>query len=181
MANRRLIEISKLLSLILRHKPEQFGILLDAEGYAPIVDVLAAVRTRLADVSESDLTLVIETIEPDKRRFSMVDGDIRANYGHSLSDRIAHEAQVPPSVLWHGTHEAAVQSILTNGLHPMRRQYVHLTTNVELAKRVGARRGTVRLLEVDSASAHAEGVVFYRANDAFWLADLVPGRFVRSE
>jgi putative RNA 2'-phosphotransferase len=180
MPDGRLIAISKLLSLILRHKPEQFGVVLDAEGYAPIADVLSAVRSQRPDVTERDLVSVVETIEPDKRRFTLCDGDMRANYGHSLDQRIAHHAQTPPAVLWHGTHANAVASILANGIRPMRRQYVHLTTNIDLAVRVGARRGPPHVLQIDALRAHAEGVAFYRANESFWLADLVPARFVSS-
>jgi RNA:NAD 2'-phosphotransferase (TPT1/KptA family) len=58
-------------------------------------------------------------VEPDKRRFSIVDDDIRANCGH----------------------QAAVPDVLREGPAPMKRQYVHLTGNRELAVRVGARRG----------------------------------------
>jgi putative RNA 2'-phosphotransferase len=180
MANARLVAISKVLSLILRHKPEQFGLVLDPEGYAPIEDVLAAVRSRVPDVTEGDLVSVVETIEPDKRRFTLSEGEIRANYGHSLRERILHEAQVPPAVLWHGTTDKTVSSILANGIRPMRRQYVHLTTDVDLAARVGARRGMACVLKVEALRAHAEGVRFYRANESFWLADLVPARFVTS-
>lgn len=181
MANSRLVSISKVLSLILRHKPEQFGVVLDAEGYALIDDVLAAVRVRIPDVTERDLTAVVETIEPDKRRFTLAEDEIRANYGHSLRERIQHEVQVPPAILWHGTTENAAPVILSDGIRPMRRQYVHLTTDLDLAARIGARRGSACLLKVDALRAHAGGVSFYRANESFWLADLVPARFVSSK
>lgn len=181
MTTSRLISISKVLSLILRHKPEQFGVVLDAEGYALIEDVLAAVRTRMPDVTEHDLAVVVETIEPDKRRFTLTADAIRANYGHSLRERIEHEVQVPPAILWHGTNEKAAPIILSSGIRPMQRQYVHLTTERDLAARIGARRGSVCILKVEALRAHAEGVPFYRANDSFWLADLVPARFVSSK
>lgn len=178
MTNARLVAISKVLSLILRHKAEQFGVVLDPEGYAPIEDVLAAVRSRISDATESDLVHVVETIEPDKRRFTLSDGEIRANYGHSLRERILHDAQVPPAVLWHGTTDKSVSNIIANGIRPMQRQYVHLTIDVSLATRVGARRGPPRVLKVDALRAHAEGVTFFAANESFWLADFVPARFV---
>lgn len=169
-----LVRISKLLALILRHKPEQLGIELDAEGYAPLSEVLAAVRSQIASATLADLEAVVTQLEPEKNRYSIVDGEIRANYGHSFEGRIQHEAGVPPPVLWHGTPESAIQQISQQGLHPMRRQYVHLTTQPELATRIGARHGKPRLLKVDAAAAHAQGTIFYRANDAFWLALHIP-------
>ena len=181
MSNTRLVSISKLLSLILRHKPEQFGVVLDAEGYASIEEVLAAIKSRMPNVTERDLVAIVDSVEPDKRRFTMEKSEIRANYGHSLRERISHEVQVPPPVLWHGTNESAVSSILEAGIRPMQRQYVHLTTDIDLAVRVGGRRGRACVLKVDAERAHAEGVAFYRANEMFWLADVVPARFVSSK
>ena len=40
--NQRLIEISKFLSLVLRHKPQTIGIALDAEGWVLIDELLTA-------------------------------------------------------------------------------------------------------------------------------------------
>jgi putative RNA 2'-phosphotransferase len=178
MADRRLIGISKVLSLILRHEPQRFSVVLDPEGYAPLAEVLRAVRTRVPDASEQDIEAVIREVEPDKCRFTLSDGDIRANYGHSISDRIQHEPALPPPLLLHGTSERAVEAILQTGIRPMRRQYVHLTTNAELAARVGSRHGKALVLSVDSMAAHAGGVVFYRANQSFWLANWIPPEFI---
>jgi len=179
MTDRRLIQISKLLSLMLRHQPEQFSLTLDAEGFAPIEDVLTALQSRLPGASADDILAVVATIEPDKRRFSIEDGEIRANYGHSLEERIKQQVATPPALLLHGTTESAALRILKEGLTPMRRQYVHMTVNRELALRVGARRGKPALLMIDAAAAHDTGVAFYRANDSFWLADSVPAKFIR--
>ena len=180
MADARLIRISKLMSLILRHKPEQFDVLLDPEGYAPVDDLLRALRESIHDASIDDVRRVVETIEPDKTRFSISGSDIRANYGHSLSERISQPRVVPPEVLLHGTSEKAVRIIRHDGIRPMRRQYVHLTTNPDLAVRVGGRHGNACVLEIDALRAYEAGVAFYRANESFWLADVVPPEFIRS-
>jgi putative RNA 2'-phosphotransferase len=167
----RLVKLSKLLSLMLRHEPARFGLVLDAEGFAPLAEVVRAAQASFPDATEADLMAIVQTIEADKRRFAIEDGEIRANYGHSFAERIAQAAKQPPHTLCHGTHETAVATILSDGLMPMRRQYVHMTPNIELARRVGSRRGTPVLLEVDARAAHADGIVFYQANESFWLAD----------
>lgn len=179
MSDARLVRISKLMSLILRHTPEQFGVILDAEGYAPVDDVVRAVRESMPDANVDDLRGVVARIEPDKARFSIEGSDIRANYGHSLRDRIEQPRVVPPEVLLHGTSESAVFDIRRDGIRPMRRQYVHLTTNRDLAGRVGGRHGKATVLEVDALRASEAGVVFYRANESFWLADFIPPAFIR--
>jgi putative RNA 2'-phosphotransferase len=178
MATPRLVRISKLLALILRHRPDQFGIVLDGEGYADLREVLAAVQTRLPGATLADLTMVVREVEPEKSRYRIEDGGIRANYGHSLAGRIAQEPGVPPALLWHGTPDHALEAIARQGLLPMRRQYVHLTTSRELATRIGARHGAPRTLKVDAARAHADGLVFYWANDAFWLSGHIPPGYI---
>lgn len=178
MADQRLVRLSKLLSLILRHDPGQFGISLDPEGYASLQDVLRAVQGRIPDASESELIAVVNTIEPDKRRFTIDEDEIRANYGHSLTQRIDHERAMPPPTLWHGTTESATAAILRDGISPMKRQYVHLTISLDLARRIGARRGVPTILTVSALAAHLDGVAFYRANDSFWLADFVPTKYL---
>lgn len=175
-----LVRLSKLLSLMLRHDPKQFGIVLDAEGYASLNEVVAAIKTRVASVTQEDVIAVVETIEQDKRRFSIADGEIRANYGHSLEEKIQHEIAQPPATLLHGTNEQAIAKITAMGILPMKRQYVHLTTDRQLAERVGGRHGRPVIVEVDAASAHAAGVRFYRANDSFWLAEKIDPKYLKA-
>lgn len=179
MTDARLIRISKLMSLILRHKPDQFGVVLDPEGYADMRDLLGALRASIPDASVEDIHRVVVLIEPDKARFTIERSDIRANYGHSLSERIAQPRVTPPRVLLHGTSEGVAGAIRREGIRPMQRQYVHLTTNPDLAARVGGRHGRPCVLEVDAHRASQAGVAFYRANEFFWLADFVPPDFVR--
>jgi putative RNA 2'-phosphotransferase len=179
MSDARLVRVSKLMSLILRHKPEQFAVLLDPEGYTPVEDLVRALRKSMPDACVDDVRRVVETIEPDKARFSISDAEIRANYGHSLSDRIVQQRVIPPEVLLHGTSEQAVANIRREGVRPMRRQYVHLTTNPDLAARVGGRHGKARVLEIEAFRASESGVAFYRANESFWLADFLPQEFIR--
>lgn len=179
MSDARLVRISKLMSLILRHKPEQFGITLDPEGYASIDDIVRAVRESIPDANVDDLRGVVARIEPDKARFTIEGSDIRANYGHSLRDRIEQPRVMPPEMLLHGTSEIVVGDIRRDGIRPMRRQYVHLTTNRELAGRVGGRHGKATILEVEALRASEAGLIFYRANESFWLADFIPPEFIR--
>jgi len=173
-----LVQLSKLLSLMLRHQPKEFGLLLDAEGFASLDDVLEAAKTRMPSVTGADIVAVVETIEPDKRRFEIVEHDIRANYGHSFAERVAHDRHTPPVLLLHGTTDAAAPLILRDGLRPMKRQYVHMTPDRELALRVGARRGKPAIVKVAALAAHEDGVVFYRANESFWLADSIPAKYL---
>ncbi|MGE0711866.1 MAG: RNA 2'-phosphotransferase [Planctomycetota bacterium] len=174
-----LVRLSKAMSLILRHRPEEHGVLLDAEGWTSVDELLSALRRRTPEVTLADVEAVVASVEADKQRFSLLDGQVRANYGHSLPGRIAQLAATPPDLLLHGAPRRVLEAILREGLHPMSRQYVHLTTSEEIATRVGGRRGEAVLLEVDAARAHAAGVVFYRANEAFWLVEALAASYLR--
>lgn len=170
--------LSRLMSLVLRHEPERFGLILDAEGFASLAELVEVLRANAPGVGEAEVRAVVATVDPQKQRF-LIDGDeIRANYGHSIPGRIRHELAVPPVLLFHGTHVDVLATILSGGLKPMRRQYVHLTVDADLALRVGSRRGAARLVRVRAAAAHGDGIPFYRANEAFWLADQVPARYL---
>jgi putative RNA 2'-phosphotransferase len=174
-------DLSKFMSLILRHEPTKFGLVLDAEGYTPMNELLEAIQSSHPEVTLDDIVEVVEHNEPLKKRFTIVENDIRANYGHSIEGKIAHEEVMPPDVLYHGTYEEAVAPILASGLKPMSRQYVHLTTNRDLAKRVGGRRGKPVVLKVDANVAWKQFVKFYRANDTFWLVDNLPAVYLTRE
>jgi putative RNA 2'-phosphotransferase len=177
------VALSKLISHALRHEPWLYELELDAEGWVPVDDLIAAVRAqgaRWAAVDRSDLHQVIAS--SDKRRFE-IDGDrIRALYGHTLPGRILKEEAPPPEVLFHGTSAHAWAAIRAQGLVPMGRQYVHMSADVETAVQVGRRKSrSPVLLRVRAAEAHARGVPFWRGNEKVWLADVVPAEFLSND
>lgn len=64
----------------------------------------------------------------------------------------------------------------------MGRQYVHLSVDRETAYLVGKRKDpSPVLLVVRAEQASNEGCNFYQGNDAVWLADSVPARFISEE
>jgi putative RNA 2'-phosphotransferase len=166
--------VSKQMALLLRHAPDRAGLILDPEGFVRTEDLVGALQSAIPEVDEAVVHAVVELVEPHKQRYSIVDDCVRANYGHSTAGRIEHAPAIPPDVLFHGTSIGTMPMILENGLRPMGRQYVHLTPDRKLAASVGARHGRPCLIRVDSGSAHAAGVVFFKANFTFWLAVAVP-------
>ncbi|HEX6351655.1 RNA 2'-phosphotransferase [Actinophytocola sp.] len=167
------IRLSKKMSHALRHEPWLYELELDEEGWTPVSDLIAALG-----VSRERLDAVVR--ESPKQRFE-VDGErIRARYGHSVPGRIVRAPGVPPATLFHGTAASAAERIRREGLRPMRRQYVHLSTTREMAEAVGRRKGErVTVLTIDTAAARAAGVEFARGNEFVWLAEQVPAQFLR--
>ena len=174
------VSLSKAMSKALRHQPERIGITLAPDGSVDLGEFVDALNRRGGwprTITEADIMQVVE--HGTKRRFAVEGGRIRARYGHSVPLAIAYERAEPPATLYHGTSEANVQTIVTEGLLPMGRQVVHLSADVETARQVGRRHGgkTV-ILQVDAARATQDGITFYRGNDSTWLADSVPAAYL---
>lgn len=169
-------KVGRRLSYLLRHRPDSAGLVLDAAGWVPVGAVLEALRAGGLDVSLAELERVVET--NDKRRFVLRDGRIRASQGHSVDVVLGYAPGHPPAVLFHGTVERALASILAHGLVRGARHHVHLSVTFETARAVGARRGRPVVLRVDAAAMVAAGHVFYRSDNDVWLTDGVPAAYV---
>ncbi len=171
--------LSKLMSYILRHRPDEFGLVLDEEGFVELKELHRAIveEKGWSFVRRYYLEEVVNTC--DKQRFEIRGGKIRAYYGHSVPIKIAYEPTEPPKILFHGTRRRTYPVILTQGLKPMGRQYVHLTTSEELALRIGRRRDSEPvLLEIQAKRAHGDGIIFYRTNELIYLVDYVPAEYI---
>ena len=176
--------LSKFISLVLRHRADEFGLALDNDGFASFDNLLAVVRERFSDVAtREDVEAVIAGDEHGKKRFEMVDGRVRAVFGHSTgTPDISYPAVLPPEILYHGTVRRFVQQILLEGLKPQSRQYVHLTTHREEAEHVGRRHGRYFvLLKIRAADAHASGVAFFQADRERFLVKHLPPEFIADE
>ncbi|MDF2960671.1 MAG: phosphotransferase KptA/Tpt1 [Paenibacillus sp.] len=166
--------LSKLMTKLLRHTPEDFGVVLDpVDGSCPLSTLLEAIQAqpKWAWVKQEDIDQVVSN--SDKQRFEIEGDSIRARYGHS-HDNVQYSPGEPPAILYHGTNKKALPLILKEGLRPMSRQYVHLSEGTHFATLAGSRRGELVILEVDTLSAKQLGVSFYYAGNEVWLADRVP-------
>ncbi|WP_223789111.1 RNA 2'-phosphotransferase [Marinicella meishanensis] len=174
------IKLSKLVSYILRHKPEDYDITLDAEGW---VDLPVLIK-HMVEKHPVYTDVNIETFEQiarqsGKQRFEIKHNRIRAYYGHSIKARIERNAVTPPDVLYHGTPKATAELIKAQGMKAMNRQNVHLSTDRQTAEIVAKRWHTEYvILQVDAQRAHAAGVAFYAGNENIWLADHIPPEYI---
>jgi len=174
------VQLSKAVSHALRHEPWLYEIELDDDGWTSVASLLAALYQEFPawrELTENDLATMIAT--SSKQRHEMTNGRIRALYGHSVPGKLRREPAEPPIRLFHGTAPAYLLAIKRNGLLPMQRQYVHLSTDRETAQAVGKRKVPEPvILTVKAQAAHQAGVVFYEGNDKVWLADFVPPEFL---
>jgi putative RNA 2'-phosphotransferase len=175
-----LVRLSKFLAVMLRHRPEEFGLTLDEEGFAPTDVVWAEVNKRYpGKFNYDDLLRVVEGDQDSKKRYEIRGRQIRAMYGHSDVRPITYTPAEPPEILYHGTNAAAVKIIRQEGLTSQARQYVHLTINTQRAQKVGERHaGDTILLSVRAGEAHRNGVTFYHAEAEHYLAVAIPPQYI---
>lgn len=181
MDESKLVRISKFLSLVLRHKPEQIGLSLNAQGWA---DVEELIRKALEAGVILDRPLLREVVEhAQKKRFSFsADGkEIRANYGHSIPISLGDEYAEPPELLYHGTTKRFLPSIEGEGLGPGTRQYVHLVEDKKTAVEVGRRHGEPVVLVIKAQDMHEKGFEFFKTESGIWLTRNVPAEYIKVE
>ena len=172
-------ELGKTISYALRHAPWEFELELDEDGWCECESLMDAMRHEFNrnDISMADVEEIIRT--SDKKRYEISGDRIRACYGHSIPTKIHKEQAVPPEFLWHGTSHRAADLIMTEGMKPITRQYVHLGGTRELAHKMGFRKDRKPIiLTVRALEAHRAGVVFYHGNEDIWLADYIPPEFI---
>ena len=173
------VKVSRRISMILRHRPESAGLTLDANGWAPVADLLGALG-----ITRAELDVIVEN--NDKSRFAIARRDdgvdwIRASQGHSRRVEIDLDLPPaePPAVLFHGTPRDNLDPILRDGLRPGSRHHVHLSKDVPTALVVGRRRSAdVVVFEVDAARMAADGHVFHRSENGVWLTLAVPSGYL---
>lgn len=177
---RRLERLSKFISMILRHKPQVIGITLDEHGWADVDELIEGINETGEEVEFSKATL--ETIvKTDKKQRYSVSQDktlIRANQGHSIPVDVELEKKEPPKILYHGTGVKSVKAIQEQGLLPMERLYVHLSTDVETATNVGKRHGTPVIFKVNTEQMQKDGYDFFQSVNGVWLTKEVPAKYL---
>jgi len=172
-------QISKFLSYVLRHKPEAIGLTLDANGWADVTVLLEKMHKHGTKIDMELLSHVVDT--NSKKRFAFNDAKdrIRASQGHSLEIELGYEPLVPPEILYHGTAERNVASILKEGIRKGSRHHVHLSLDKATATNVGGRHGKPVLLEVMALQMHNDGYEFFLSENGVWLTDGVPTGYVK--
>jgi putative RNA 2'-phosphotransferase len=170
------VTTSKLLSLVLRHRPERIGLVLDAAGWVDIATLLAALTRHGHPLNREELDRVVAG--SDKLRFEVDGARIRAAQGHSVAVDLQLAPSMPPAYLFHGTVSRFLDRIRSQGLHRGKRHHVHLSADAHTAAAVGRRRGVPVVLRIDAGGMHTAGHVFYIAANGVWLTDYVPPQWI---
>ena len=173
------VKLSKTISHALRHEPQLYNLILDEAGWVYLDLLIDALRAKgWNNLQLADILSIVEKAE--KKRFQILDGRIRAYYGHSVEEKIVKQQQVPPEVLYHGTSADSVSSIMDQGLLSMSRQYVHLSEDTATARIVAGRRknSETSILTILARQAYDDGTPFYREENGIWLSEPILPKYI---
>lgn len=179
MSGQQRLQLSKLISGLLRHFPHEADLVPDREGWIPIKDLVKGIKEKwrnkesYAWVTEEHVK-AIALLDP-KGRFQIKEGKIRATYGHSYPVEVKYDEDQKSTHLFHGTPSRNISRILKEGLKPGKRLWVHLTTDRSLAVETGRRYSReVALLHIDVNCLRARGIKVYKAAEDVRLVKYVP-------
>jgi putative RNA 2'-phosphotransferase len=152
-------KVSKLISYWLRHAPESAGLTLDRQGWTSTAELIKALSDRRLIANVAELQALATRTDKIRWEFSKDGSRVRATHGHSAEVALDEAKRAtPPAILYHGTPERAVGSILQEGLRPMSRKAVHL--------------------KIDSEAMHKAEQAFYQTSKGVWLTEMVPPQYI---
>ena len=172
--------LSKFLSYVLRHHPEDIGLDLGDNGWAEVSELIEKAHNEGRHLDRDAIQHIMRN--SSKQRFILSsDGKyIRAGYGHSIDVDLQLKPKTPPEKLYHGTGRNNVASILADGIQARSRNFVHISTTIDEARKVGGRHGEPEILLVFSNQMDREGYDFYQSEseNSIWLTNYVPPKFI---
>jgi putative RNA 2'-phosphotransferase len=168
---------SKFLCYILGHKPDEFGLVPDQDGFVKTKEFLKAITEdselkffRKSNIDEILLSIADPPIE-------VIGNALRARSREHLKERIFLEH--PPKILYTAIRRKAYLSTLEKGIHPMGRHHVILSSQKKMAEKIGKRIDSQPiLLTVNTKTAIQHGSLFFQSGDILFLSrHIAPGCF----
>jgi len=162
---------------ILGHKPDEFGLVPDGEGFVTYKEFLWALHEEpgWGYVREGHINEVL--LGKDRALFQPKENRIRALDRHWTLD-LENRTQALPKILFVAVRKKAHPVVMEKGLTAGEGRHLVLSPDREMAVRIGRRRDQKPvLLEIMAASARKEGISFYPFGNLY-LADQIPVRFI---
>ncbi|MFZ7113520.1 MAG: RNA 2'-phosphotransferase [Desulfatiglandales bacterium] len=181
MSRKAQIKVEKLarfLVYILGHRPDEFGLVPDADGFVAFKELLQAIHeepgwgyVRQANLNEILLGKDGALFEVDEKRI------------RTLDQRWDLDVERPsaslPKLLYVAVRRRAHPHALDTGLKSAKDAYLILSSQKNMALRIGQRKdATPVLLEVTAERARAEGLSFYSFGQLY-LSNEIPPRHIK--
>ena len=168
-----------MLAYMLGRRPDEFGLIPDADGFVRIKDLLKALHEEKSwgYVNLSHLNEVLLTVRAPT--FEMMENRIRTVNRETLAAETA--AGCLPKLLFASIRRKAHPHVHATGIQPTSHARVVLSSDRSLAKRLGKRIDPDPvILVVNVQSARNMGVVFFQQGESLFLADYIPPQSIIS-
>lgn len=169
--------LSRFMAYILGHRPYEFGLVPDEEGYVSYKELLWAIHEEpgWSYVRQGGINEILLGKERDL--FQSEGNRIRAVERHWRLD-LERPSRPIPKILFMGARRRAHPVVLDKGLRSIEGVYHVLSPERKMAERIGKRRDQKPvILEIMSGTAQKEGIMFYAFGDLF-LASEIPARYI---
>ena len=171
-STQRVEKFSKFLSYALGHRPDEFGILPDGEGFVEIKELLKALHEepgwrhiRAAHLFEVAAVSARPAVEIDGSRIRAIDRS-------KLT--VATPAVDLPKLLYIAIRRRAYTVVIDKGLTPRHRPHLVLALEKDMAVRIGQRLDNDPiLLTVQVTASQESGTSFHQYGPHLFLADTI--------
>ena len=165
--------LAKMLAYVLGRRPDEFGLVTDSEGFVKIKDFLKALGEEegFRHVRQGSLDEILVTIP--EAPIEIQEDRVRAKDRAHLAPHAPPETL--PKLLYTCVRRRAYPVVLENGISPCNYPMVLLSSNKDMAKRIGRRSdGTPVMLTVSVDKAREAGVCFLSAGGCLYLSQAIP-------
>ncbi len=181
MNDRELDHLGRVMTGVLRHFPEKYGLTIDEHGWISIPALVKAISSQHRGYHWLRPHHLVAIAQSDpKGRYEVRDDRIRATYGHTVEVALDLPTENIPDELFFPVTADEAAIVLEVGLKPTDRRKVHLSRTAEDARAAGAvRTPEPIILAVDTKGARSEGIVIMQAGKTVFLVDRVPPAYLR--
>jgi len=180
MNDRELDHLGRVLTGILRHFPDRYGLTMEPHGWVSLPAIVRAISQKHPAYHWLRVAHLVAIAETDaKGRYEVRDDRVRATYGHTVEVDLDLPTENIPEFLYFPVTAEEVTIVLEVGLKPSDRKRVHLSKTAEDARAAGSvRTPDPVILEVDTQKAQSGGLVIMRAGKTVFLVDQVPPEYL---
>jgi putative RNA 2'-phosphotransferase len=181
MNDRELDHLGRVMTGILRHFPDRYGLAIDPQGWIDLPEIVRAIGRRHPAYHWLRPHHLVAIAETDaKGRYEVRGEKVRATYGHTLEVDLDLPTDNIPDYLYFPVTAEESAIVLEVGLKPSDRRKVHLSKTPAAARAAGkVRTPEPTILEIDAARAREVGIVIMQAGKTVYLADQIPPEVLR--
>jgi putative RNA 2'-phosphotransferase len=170
--------LSRFLVYILGHRPYEFGLVPDMDGFVSYKELLQAIHeepgwhyVRQSNINEVLLGKDRSLFQPEEKRIRVLDRQWQMD--------LDHPSDMLPKLLFTPIRRKAHPVVMEKGLKSAEGKHIVLSSDQDMILRIGKRRDqNPVLLEILASSAQSKGIMFYTFSDLFLCTGGIPAEYI---